>query len=199
MILLVFGVEYSVGWLRVVGVKEGFTESLAVTLLAARLLHFVTTAICEEAAYRSYLLQNVSERYPLWLGALSTGAVFALSHFAAHGFGWGFVVGGIVGSFLLTLMRLLTRTIWLGVGWHLGWDWLEDGMGLTPGYSTLQTERTGPPLWVGQGLAIEGGLLIIMVLTAGLVFLLLWSRRTGHAVNWRARLTDEGAIRPGSS
>jgi membrane protease YdiL (CAAX protease family) len=195
MILVVFAVEYGLGWLRVTGLKEGFGGVVLLAVLAARLLHFIATAVCEEVAYRGYLLQNVAERFPLWVAVLATGAVFALSHLAAFGFQWGFVAAGIVASFLLAQMRLLTGAIWLGVGWHLGWDWVEDGVGLVPGYSTLRTEQAGPPLWAGRGLAIEGGLLVILVLAAGLTALLAWSWCTGRVVDWRARLTADGAVR----
>jgi membrane protease YdiL (CAAX protease family) len=104
-------------------------------VLTARLIHFVGVAVCEEAAYQGYLLQNVAERFPLWVAVLATGAVFALSRFAAIGFGWGFVVSGMIGSVLLALMRLQTRAIWLGVGWHVGCDFFQDGLGPVPGYS----------------------------------------------------------------
>jgi membrane protease YdiL (CAAX protease family) len=195
MILIVVGVELGLGWFRVVGVKEGFGLGAAVAILTARFLYFIVTAMCEEVAYRGYLLQNVAERCPLWIATLATGAVFALSHLPSNGFGWRFVLGGVVVSFLLAQMRLLSRSIWLGVGWHLGWDWIEDGVGLVPGYSPLITERAGPPLWVGRGLAVEGGLLFIIVLASGLVALLAWSWRSGRIVDWGATLAEDGSIR----
>jgi len=78
----------------------------------------------------------------------------------------------------------------MGVGWHLGWDWVADGVGLVPGYSPFQTERVGPPLWAGQGLAIEGGLLIILLLAVTLAASLLVFHRTG--IDWSAKLTPQG-------
>jgi membrane protease YdiL (CAAX protease family) len=195
MILVVVGIEYSVGWLRFVGLKEGFGWETILAVLAARFVHFIATAVCEEIAYRSYLLQNVAERFPLWIAVLTTGAIFALSHFPAIGLGWtllGFVVAGIIASYFLGLMRLVTRAIWLGVGWHLGWDWIQDSLGVVPGYSSLQTERTGPTLWVGSGASIESGVLIIVVLAAGLAFLGGWARRAGRKVDWSATLREDG-------
>jgi hypothetical protein len=35
-----------------------------------------------------------------------------------------------------------------------------------------------PPFWAGQGQAIEGGTLIILVLAVGLLSAFIWSRRT---------------------
>jgi membrane protease YdiL (CAAX protease family) len=194
MILVVFGVEYGLGWIRIISVKEGFTVTAVVAIITARFLHFLATGVCEEVVYRSYLFQNVAERFPIWIAVLATGGVFALSHFPASGFSWGFVVSGIIASFFLAFMRLLTQAIWFGVAWHVGWDWVEDGVGLIPGYSALDTQRVGPPLWVGRGLAIEGGLLIILVLAAGLSLLLGWCRFTGKAVDLGAKLNDDGTI-----
>ena len=188
MILAVFAVEFGLGWIRIVGVKEGFTGATVLALLTARFVHFVGAAVCEEAAYRGYLLQNAGERFPLWIAVLATGAVFASSHFPAGGFGIGFVAAGIIGSVLLAELRLVTKAIWMGVGWHLAWDWMQDGLGMVPGYSPLVVERSGPALWTGSGMAIEGGLLTIVVLTAGVAAVLWWSRATGRAIDWRARL-----------
>jgi membrane protease YdiL (CAAX protease family) len=192
ILLVVAAVEYGLGWYRVLGWKEGMSAAVVAGLLCARLIYFVGTAVCEELAYRGYLLQNVGARYPIWLAVLITGAVFGLSHIMANGFSWRFVVAAVLISFVLSIMRLLTRAIWLGVGWHLGWDWAADGLGLVPGYSPLETERLGPALWAGQGLAIEGGLLIIILLTVALVVSLMAFRRSG--LDWNARLTPQGEL-----
>ena len=193
MILVVFGIEYLLGWIGILGLKPGFAWAPVVAVLIGRLIHFIGTAVCEEIAYRSYLLQNVCERFRIWIAVLTTGAVFGASHCASAGFTWSFVVGAIVASFFLASMRLLTRAIWLGVGWHLGWDWLEDGLGMIPGYSPLNTERLGPPLWAGMGLAIEGGLLIIFIMTAALIGLLAYARLTHRGINWNATLNPDGS------
>jgi membrane protease YdiL (CAAX protease family) len=193
MILIVFGIEYFLGWIRILGVKPGFAWDAVVGVLIGRFIHFIGTAVCEEIAYRSYLLQNVGERFRIWIAVLTTGAVFGASHCASAGFTWSFVVGAIVASFFLASMRLITRAIWLGVGWHLGWDWLEDGLGMIPGYSPLKTERLGPPLWVGMGLAIEGGLLIIFIMTAAFIGLLAYARLAHRGINWNATLNPDSS------
>jgi hypothetical protein len=69
------------------------------------------------------------------------------------------------------------------------------GLGLVPGYSALETERNGPPLWVSRDLAIEGGLLIILILAAAFACLLWWSRRSGRIVDWKATLTPDGGFK----
>jgi uncharacterized protein len=204
MILVAVAVQHSLGWLRFMGLKEGFGWDAIIAVLAARFVHFVGTAVCEELAYRSYLLQNAAERFPLWIALLATGAIFALSHFPAIGLHWallGFVVSGIIASYFLGLMRLATGAVWLGVGWHLGWDWLQDSLGVVPGYSPIQTERTGPPFWVGSGVSVESGVLFIIILAAGLAFLNEWAWRTGKRVRWTARLCENGLsqARPGDT
>jgi uncharacterized protein len=194
MILIVFTVEYALGWMRIDGVKSGWGRAAIVSVLCGRFIHFIGTAVCEEIAYRGYLLQNVGERFALWIAVLTTGAVFGASHYASTGFTWAFVVGAVIASFFLAVMRLATRANWLGVGWHLGWDWLEDSLGLIPGYTALEATRSGPTLWTGTGLAIEGGLLIILVIAIALMALLVWSRRTGREIHWNGKLSPEGEI-----
>jgi membrane protease YdiL (CAAX protease family) len=196
MLAAIVAVEYAMGWIRFDGLKPGFTPTAIAIVLAARVLHFAATAVCEEVAYRGYLLQNVAELFPVAIAALVTGAVFALSHFPAIGFGFGFVASGLVGSFFLADMRVATRAIWLGVGWHFGWDLAQDVAGIVPGYSPFQTQRLGPALWVGSGMSIEGGLLAMGVLTAGLLVRLAWARRQGRLADWRTKLQSDGTPEP---
>jgi hypothetical protein len=190
MLLAVAAIEYSLGWYRILGWKPGMSVAIFAGLLCARLIYFGGTAVCEELAYRGYLLQNLGERYPVWLAVLSTGALFGASHMAVHGFSWRFVLAAILVSYFLAILRLATRAIWMGVGWHLGWDWSADSLGLVPGYSAYETERLGPSFWAGEGLAIEGGLLIILLLAAALVLSVFAFRRAG--ISWTTNLTPQG-------
>jgi len=197
MILMVFAIELATGWLGIVGWKDGFTPATIVGVLFARLVHFLATAVCEETAYRGYFLQNMAERYPLWVATLAVGAVFGVSHFPATGLAWGFLIAAIVLSFFLTQARLITGALWFGIAWHWAWDWFQDGLGFGPGYSPLETIHPGPHLWTG-GRTLEDGVLANLVLAGGLAGLVGWSHFAGRPVDWHARLDAEGTPRSDS-
>ncbi len=194
MILAVFAIEAALGWFRISGIRSGVGPAMACAVLLTRFIHFVGTSVCEETSTRGYLFQNIGEGAPVWVAALSTGLIFGLSHAPSVGLDWGFFAGGIVGSVLLAQFRLVTGSIWFGVGWHLGWDWFQDSLGLSPGNTLLRVERLGPPLWTGRGVAIEGGLLIVAILALAVIGTTAWARAVGRPLDWLAKLAEDGSI-----
>ena len=194
MMVVVACVQLAVGWLEVEGLKTGFTGWIAAAVLVEQFVHFIATSVCEETAYRGYLLQNVGEVAPVGFAALISGVFFATSHAGAPGFGPGFVIAGTLVSVLLVGMRLVTRSIWLGVGWHLGWDYFEVGLGIAPGFMPFKAIRSGAPFWTGYGVAVEGGALFILVLSAGLVGLWLWADYLGRCIRWDLKLSTAGDL-----
>jgi membrane protease YdiL (CAAX protease family) len=197
MIAAVFAVEWSAGWLRIVGRRASPGGSALLLEIVAGFLLFAAVGFCEELSSRGYILQNLGERLPIWIATIACGILFGALHFTLEGFGWAFLLSAIIVTAFLTASRLVTGSLWLGIGWHAGWDWLQTiVLGITPGSlpggaPLWQVEQHGPPLLVGRGQAIEGGLLPIGAELAGLLLLAAWGRRRG-GIPWRSRLAPSG-------
>ena len=211
MMAAVFAVEGLAGWLRVAGWRPGLAARPEALLeMFAILLLFASVGFSEELAMRGYVFQSLGERLPTWAATVVTGVLFGALHFTYADFGVLFVVSAVVLTAFLVASRILTGSLWLAIGWHAGWDWLQTAvLGvreveiLPSGGAVLAVERHGPPLLVGRGAALEAGLVSIFVELAGFLALVLIARRRG-GVPWRSRLSPAGppaaeSVRPVSS
>jgi membrane protease YdiL (CAAX protease family) len=202
MMAVVFGVEVALGWVRVLG-TEVATAGLSNRLLPlpSDLFSLIAIGFSEELAFRGYLLQNLGERYPIWLAAVVSGVIFGAIHFLQSGFNLMFVLSATILTVFLALSRLQTQAIWWAIGWHTGWNWIQISvLGLSTvgdpdfGRALLHLEQRGPALWVGKGFLIEGGLLCILVIALGAVLMGVWARRSQRLVGWRTRFAEDGSI-----
>ncbi len=195
MMGLIFIVEKQMGWIQPHGLRTDIPASNLLALGLGGFVHYFVTSTVEESATRGYLLQNLGEKFPVWIALLATGAVFGLSHWGVDGFGLPFVISAIVGSFLLGGMRTMTGSLWMGIGWHWSWDWLQTYLGLAPAYNVINLERRGPSFWVGTGVAIEAGTLNLLVLLLGFGALIAVAKMAGRSLGFRRRLhSDDGAV-----
>lgn len=170
-IAAIFGVELGAGWARIVSYEP------SAKVLAAALIAGFGTSLAEEVAMRGHIYQDVAENGPAWRAALITGVIFAVLHAHVPGPGGGAFAGFVVLTAFLVLTRLITRSLWLAIGFHASWNWTQDPvLGLSNvaeddfGHALVHLEQRGPALMVGHAPIIEGGLLAIAVLallTAG--------------------------------
>jgi membrane protease YdiL (CAAX protease family) len=138
---------------------------------------------------------------PLWLAILITGLLFSLLHFRQPGFGLVFVVLGVALTVLLVFFRLNKGTLWLAIGLHAGWNWMEDSV---IGFSSANTSPYGHALLHLKLLQPdslvqpEQGPIGAVVILLSLAVLTLWVRRKKRELHLRARLDDEGQVQPAS-
>ena len=187
-------IQYLLGWLEPLSIDLSTVwVSVLVGLIAA-----LATGLAEELAFRGYLFQNLGERVPIWAAVLLSGLIFGGLHFLNGGFSALFVLTALIGSLAFIVMRLATGSLWLGIGFHAAWDWVQfDVLGVAAvnqpggGEAVVRFQQNGPPLWVGVAPSIEGGLLFMVVLLVIATVLLL--RLRGKKV-LQARLTPEGEL-----
>jgi membrane protease YdiL (CAAX protease family) len=199
LIMVVFAVEYALGWVRVEG-NEVAASGVGVALdyLLGGLLLMLGVGITEELVFRGYVLQNVGEQYPLWFAALVTGALFAGAHGAQ---GVLYYLSAVTVSTLLVRIRVSTGSLWFPLAFHGGWNWMQTAvLGVSTvnapeyGHALLHVSQRGPELFVGAAPMIEGGLLVIGLLLAVLLGNRLHARRAGSGVSWQARLSGKGKL-----
>ncbi len=200
MMAAVFGIEVIAGWLRIAGWRSGLAAGPeALGEIAAVFLLFASVGFSEELAMRGYFFQNVGERLPIWAATVLTGALFGALHFTYADFGILFVLSALVLTAFLVASRLLTGSLWLAIGWHAGWDWLQTAVlgvreieVLPSGGALVAVERHGPALFIGRGAALEAGLVSISVELAGFLALVLIARLRG-GIPWLSRLSPAGS------
>ncbi|RLL66802.1 CPBP family intramembrane glutamic endopeptidase [Streptomyces sp. Z26] len=157
---------------------------------AAGLVGFMAAAaVTEEVLYRGVLFRLVEERAGTWLALVLTALLFGLSHLLnPDASPWGAVAVAIEAGGMLAAAYVATRTLWVPIGVHFGWNYAASGVFSTEvsGNDTprglLDSVTSGPALATGGDFGPEGSLYAVfagLALTAAFLWL---ARRRGHLV-----------------
>jgi membrane protease YdiL (CAAX protease family) len=146
--------------------------------LATSLAIFVFAAAAEEILFRGYPLQTLTRAQLAWLGVLLTSVPFAAVHLrnpnAVPGF--TFVNTALAGVWL-ALAYLRTRSLWLPLGLHWSWNWVQASLlglpvsgieRITPA-PLLRATNAGPDWLTGGAYGIEGGAACTVALLVSIV------------------------------
>ncbi|MBD9732143.1 CPBP family intramembrane metalloprotease [Streptomyces sp. H28] len=162
---------------------------------AVGLLGFMAAAAAtEEVVFRGVLFRIVEEHIGTYAAMGLTGLVFGLSHlFNENATLWGALAIAIEAGFMLAAAYAATRSLWLAIGVHFGWNFAAAGVfstevsGNGANEGLLDATTSGPELLTGGSFGPEGSVYAVgfgVMLT--LVFLWLAHRR-GHIVPFGAR------------
>ncbi|MCK2212338.1 CPBP family intramembrane metalloprotease [Actinomadura sp. ATCC 31491] len=164
---------------------------------AAGLLGFMAAAaVTEELLFRGILFRIVEERVGTWPALTLTGLLFGLSHlFNPHADLWGAIAIAIEAGGMLAAAYAATRTLWVPIGVHFGWNFAAAGVfgaevsgnGVPQGL--LHGVTSGPGLLTGGAFGPEASPYAVVF---GLLLMaaFLWlARRRGTMVPLRRRAT----------
>ena len=132
----------------------------------------------EEVLFRGVIFRITEEALGTWLALGITVALFGLVHLGnPNATLYGAAAIGIEAGVLLGAACVLTRRLWLAIGIHFGWNFIQAGV-FGPNVSgirvesLLRSELSGPELLSGGSLGVEGSIFAITVcLLASLAFL----------------------------
>jgi membrane protease YdiL (CAAX protease family) len=195
LFVLVFGIEWGLGWVRVEGwLWESRSGLGAAALVLGSLLVFVLVGFYEELAFRGYYLLNLQDGMGRTWAVLLSAVAFALAHTGNPSASWASFAGLLAAGLILAYAQVRTGQLWLPIGLHLGWNFFEGTVfgfavsGTSPP-GLLQLETAGPALLTGGGFGPEAGLIVLpaMLLGAGLIWLYTRGRST-HATSAQAAL-----------
>ncbi|MFJ3440853.1 lysostaphin resistance A-like protein [Streptomyces sp. NPDC086081] len=151
-------------------------------------------AATEEVVYRGVLFRIIEEHIGTYLALVLTGLVFGCSHLLNEDATlWGCLAIAIEAGFMLAAVYAATRSLWLTIGVHFGWNFAAAGVfstevsGNGASQGLLEASMSGPELLTGGAFGPEGSVYSVgfgALLT--LVFLWLAHRR-GHIVPFGSR------------
>jgi membrane protease YdiL (CAAX protease family) len=133
-------------------------------------------SVGEELVFHGYAFQHLVRHMGEFATVLPVGILFGLMHLGNQNVTLLAVVNTIAWGVLLGCAYLRTRTLWLPIGMHFGWNVAMPFLGVNlSGFTIAVTGyelhwRTGV-LWGGGAYGLEGGLLT-MVVVAGLFVML---------------------------
>ncbi|MFC6883548.1 MULTISPECIES: CPBP family intramembrane glutamic endopeptidase [Actinomadura] len=149
-------------------------------------------AVTEELLFRGVLFRIVEERVGTWVALSLTGLVFGLSHLAnPHASLWGAIAIAFEAGGMLAAAYAATRTLWVPIGLHFGWNFAQAGIfgsevsgnGDTKGL--LDGATSGPALVSGGDFGPEASLYAVGAGVALTVAFMWLARRRGHLVGRR--------------
>jgi membrane protease YdiL (CAAX protease family) len=151
-------------------------------------------AVTEELMFRGILFRIVEERTGTWIALALTGVLFGLSHlFNPHASLWGAIAIAIEAGAMLAAAYAATRTLWVPIGLHFGWNFAAAGIfgtevsGNGKPEGLLNGVTSGPTLLSGGEFGPEASLYAV-VTGVVLTIVFMWlARRRGRMVapSWR--------------
>jgi membrane protease YdiL (CAAX protease family) len=165
--------------------------------LAMSAILFVFAAAAEEMLFRGYPLQTLTRANLAWLGVLLTSVPFAAVHLnnphAVPGF--TFLNTALAGVWL-AVAYLRTRSLWLPLGLHWAWNWVQSSLlglpvsgieRISPA-PLLHAMNAGPDWLTGGSYGIEGGAACTVALLVST--LVIWRTKLfmpADVPSWQAR------------
>ena len=181
------GVITALGGYRVTGWGSPGGAVAALGLMAS-------VAVTEELLFRGVLFRVVEELTGTWGALAVSGVVFGALHLLnPDATAWGALAIAVEAGALLAAAYAATRTLWLPIGLHLGWNWAEGGLFGTvvsgSGHrldSLLTGATSGPTALSGGSFGPEASLVAVLACSAATLLLLRLAHRRGR-IRPRAR------------
>ncbi len=175
------------GWYRVV------EFSWNGSLLFSSLLSWLLVAVREEVYFRAVAFRSIEEYLGSWLSLAVSAALFGLAHRINPGATWSSSAAiAIEAGILLGAAYMLTRSLWLAVGIHWGWNLFQGTIFGAPvsGHaipSLIKAELAGPEWATGGPFGPEAGLFAVLLCTLAGIGLAWWAVRRKHVAQpfWR--------------
>jgi len=144
-------------------------------------------AVNEELLIRAVLVRILAERFGGWIALIVSSLIFGALHLTnPDATLWGALTIALTGGLMLGAAYLATRSLWLPIGLHFGWNLTESGIfgtatsGAGESTHTLwHTELSGPSLLTGGEFGPEGSVFAVAVCLALAVVLLAVAVRNG--------------------
>ena len=145
----------------------------------------VSSGVFEELLFRGVLFFSVERWLGSWVALVVSSLVFGLTHLAnPQATLEGALFIAVEAGILLGAAVMLTRRLWLGMGFHMAWNYTQQavfssivsGNDAAPGWirSTVQ----GPDYLTGGKFGLESSVLaLVLCTTTGIVMLVLAHRR----------------------
>ena len=158
------------------------------------------SSFTEEVLIRGIIFRISEEALGSWLALLVSAALFGLGHLGnPHADPWSAVAIAIEAGILLGAAYMVTRSLWLPIALHAGWNFTEAGVfgAATSGNELpglLRSTTHGSEWLSGGAFGAEASVVAVaLCLAAGIVLIVAASRR-GHVIAppWR-RVMPVGA------
>ncbi len=163
---------------------EGFNPVL---FLLPNVALAIKSGVFEELLFRGVLFRSVETMFGSWVGILVSSIAFGAVHLMNPGTTLGGAVYiGIEAGLLLSAAYLVTRRLWICMGFHSAWNYFQSAVfsgvisGAVSDPGLLKATIEGPELLTGGAFGMEHSVIALVVCTTAGVILLMTAIRRGH-------------------
>lgn len=149
----------------------------------------LSSGFLEELLFRGALFRIVEQWLGSWISVFVSSLVFGVVHLmnpAATITGAIFI--SVEAGVLLAAAYMLTRRLWLGIGFHISWNYTQSAVfsGVVSGSvadpGLFKTVMTGPDLLTGGSFGLEASLIACLLCTTAGTLLVLKAVRRGQVM-----------------
>jgi membrane protease YdiL (CAAX protease family) len=145
----------------------------------------ISSSVFEELLFRGVLYRSVETWFGSWAALVVSSLVFGLSHLAnPQATMEGALFIAVEAGILLGAAVMLTRRLWLSIGFHLAWNYTQSAIfsGIVSGNDAaagwIRSTVKGPDYLTGGSFGVESSVLALVLCTAtGIVMLVMAARR----------------------
>lgn len=155
-------------------------------------------AVTEELMFRGVLFRLAERRLGTWISLVLTGLLFGAMHLTnEHATVWGGLAIAIEAGGMLGAAYIATRTLWVPIGLHFGWNFAEAGIfstevsGNGSNNGLLKSSTSGPELLTGGDFGPEASMYSVVFCVLVTIAFLLLARRRGRLMPRRGRAVRE--------
>lgn len=179
-----------VAWLALMGYYQVSGWSSSYGMVQMLQLHLFV-AVLEEVLFRGVLFRLLENIVGTWLALVLSTLLFGMAHLGNPGANWITLSCLGVLSVGLTLAYLVTRRLWMCIGMHWAWNFVQGGIfslpvsgtNVWPGVLTAKAE--GPEWATGGAFGIEASVITLALITALSIFFLRIAKQRQHWKPWR--------------
>ena len=154
-------------------------------------------AVLEEVLFRGILFRLLENIVGTWVALVLSTLLFGLAHLGNPGAN-GVTLGCLVIlSIGLTLAYLVTRRLWMCIGMHWAWNFVQGGIFSLPVSGTnvwpgvLAAKAEGPAWATGGAFGIEASVITLVLIAALSLFFLRVAQQRQHWKRWRPLATPQ--------
>jgi hypothetical protein len=148
----------------------------------------IMPAFTEELLFRGILFRWIEEFGGSWLALVVTSALFGLAHIFNPNATWfsSFAIA-VEAGLLLGAAYMLTRSLWLPMGLHAGWNFTQGEIFDVPvsgidEHGLVQAQLSGPELLSGGAFGLEASVIALVIATAAGIWMVVRAVRKGKLV-----------------
>ncbi len=149
----------------------------------------IKSSVFEELVFRGVLFKSVEDMAGSWIAIIVSSLVFGFLHLLnpdATIAGATYIA--IEAGLLLAAMYLATRRLWMAIGFHMLWNYVQSAVysGIVSGGvalpGLLQQKTEGPTFFTGGSFGMEQSVFALILCTATGIVMLVIAMRRGHMI-----------------